>query len=69
MSQLMKLWYLSRRQLAKAPASLHIRAVSLELSLFAYMKYGSRWRVNENLAPLDKCAFAFEEWVYGRKES
>ena len=42
MSHLMRLWYLSHRRPAKAQASLHIRAVSPEPSLFAYMKYGSR---------------------------
>ena len=42
MSQLMRLWYLSHRQLAKAQASLRICAVSPEPSLFAHIKYGSR---------------------------
>ena len=45
MSQLMRLWYLSHRRPAKAQASLRIRAVSLEPSLFAHMKYGSGRRV------------------------
>ena len=45
MSQLMKLWYLSHRRPAKAQASLRIWAVSPQPSLFAHMKYGSRWRV------------------------
>ena len=35
-------WYLSHRRPAKAQASLHIHAVSSELSPFAYMKYGKR---------------------------
>ena len=42
MSQLMSLWYLSHRRPAKAQATLRIRAVSPEPSLFAHMKYGSR---------------------------
>ena len=40
-------------------------APSPEPSLFAHMKYRSRWRVWPNirhLAPLDGCACAFEEW-------
>ena len=37
-SQLMRLWYLSHRRQAKAQASLRIRAVSLEPSLFAHIK-------------------------------
>ena len=71
MSQLMRLWYLSYRRPAKAQASLRIRAVSPEPSLFAHMKYGSRWRVRPNirhLAPLDGCACAFEEWVNGGRK-
>ena len=71
MSQLMRLWYLSRRQPVKAQASLRICAVSPESSLFAHIKYGSRRRGQQkirHLAPLDGCACAFEEWVYrGRK--
>ena len=68
MSQLVRLCYLSHRRPVKAQADLRIRAVSPEPSLFVYMKYGSRWRVRPNiryLAPLDGCACAFEEWVYG----
>ena len=49
-SQLMRLWYLSHRRPAKAQASLHIRAVSPEPSLFAHMKYGSRRRVRPSPA-------------------
>ena len=45
LSQLMRLWYLSHRWPTKAQASLCIRAVLPEPSLFAHMKYGSRWRV------------------------
>ena len=40
----MRLWYSSHRRPAKARASLRIRAVSPEPSLFAHMKYGSRQR-------------------------
>ena len=40
MSQLLRLWYLSHRRPAKAQASLHIRAVSPEPSLFEHMDYG-----------------------------
>ena len=57
----MRLWYLSHRRLAKAQASLRIRAVSPEPSLFARMKYGSRLKVRpkiRHLAPLDGCACA-----------
>ena len=60
------LWCLSHRQPGKAQPSLHNRSVSAEPSLFAHMKYGSRWRVwpiIRHLAPLDGCACAFEEWV------
>ena len=52
----MRLWYFSHRRPAKAQASLRIRAVSPEPSLFAHIKYGSRLRVQpkvRNLAPLE----------------
>ena len=68
MSQLMRLWCLSHRRQVKTQASLRIRAVTPEPSLFAQMKYGSRRRVRpkiRHLAPLDDCAHTFEEWVYG----
>ena len=68
MSQLMRFWYLSHRRSAEAQASLCIRTVSPEPSLFAHMNYGSRQRVRPNirhLAPLDGCACVFEEWIYG----
>ena len=52
LSQLMRLWYLSHRQPTKAQASLHISAVSLEPSLFAHMKYGSRRRVRPKIRHL-----------------
>ena len=71
MSQLMRLWYLSHRQPVKGQASLHICAVSPEPSLFAHIKYGSRRRCRQkirHLAPLDGCACAFEEWVYGGRK-
>ena len=64
----MRLWYLSHRRPAKAQASLRVRAVSPEPSLFAHIKYGSRRRVRpkiRHLAPLDVCTCAFEEWIYG----
>ena len=68
----MRLWYLLYRRPAKAQASLRIRAVSPEPSLFAHMTYESRQRVQPKirlLAPLDGCACVFEECVYGgRKE-
>ena len=71
LSQLMRLWYLSHRRPAKAQVSLRIRTVSPEPSLFAHIKYGSKWRVRpkiKDLAPLDGCTCVFEEWVYrGRK--
>ena len=59
------------RRPAKAQASLRIRAVSPEPSLFARMKNGSRRRVRpklRHLAPLDACACAFEELVYGGRK-
>ena len=68
MRQLMRFWYLSHRRPAKAQASLRIRAVSPEPSLFAHMNYGSRRSVRQkigHLAPLDGCACEFEEWIYG----
>ena len=68
LSQHMRLWYLSHRRPAKAQTSLRIRAVSSEPSLFTHMKYGSRQRVRQktrHLSPLDGCACAFEERVYG----
>ena len=48
---------------AKAQASLRIRAISPEPSLFAHMKYGSRRRVRPKIrhqAPLDSCACVFK---------
>ena len=71
MSKLKRLWYLSHRRPAKAQASLRIRAVSPEPSLFAHTKYGSRRRVRpkiRHLAPLDGCAFVFKEWSYGERK-
>ena len=65
------IWYLSHRRPAKALVSLRIHAVSPEPSLFAHMKYGSIRRVRpkiRHLAPLDGCACAFEEWVYGGRK-
>ena len=59
----MRFWYLSHRRPAKAEASLRIRAVSPEPSLFANMKNGSIGRVrpkNRHLVPLDGCAYVFE---------
>ena len=50
----MRLWYLSRRRPAKAQASLRMRAVTQEPSLFAHMKYGSGQMVrpkSRHLAP------------------
>ena len=64
LSQLMRLWYLSHKRPAKARASLRIRAVSPEPSLFADTKYGSSLRVRQKfrqLAPLYGGACAFEE--------
>ena len=48
LNQLMRLWYLSHRRPAKAQASLRIRAVSPEPSLFAHMKCGSRRKGRPN---------------------
>ena len=47
MSQLMRLWYLSHWRPANVLASLRIRAVSPEPSLFANLKYGRRQRVRQ----------------------
>ena len=52
MSQHMRLWYLSHRRPAKAQASLRIRAVSPEPSLFAHTKYGSRQTVRPKIRHL-----------------
>ena len=52
LSQLMILWYLSHRRPSEAQASLRIRGVSPEPSLFANMKYGSRWRVRPKISHL-----------------
>ena len=52
LSQLMKLWYLSHRRPAKAQASLRIRAVLPEPSLFAQMKDGNRRRVQPKIRHL-----------------
>ena len=63
-SAVLRLIPLSHRRPAKAQASLRIRAVSPQPSLFAYIKYGSGRRVGSkirHLAPLDGCACAFEE--------
>ena len=60
-SQLMRLWYLSHRRIAKA-------AVLPEPSLFAHIKYGSRrrvWPKIRRVAQVDCCEFVFEDWVYG----
>ena len=72
MSQLMRLWYLSHRPPVKAQASPRIRADSPEPSLFAYMKYGSRRRVQpkiRRLIPLYGCACAFEKMTLRRTKS
>ena len=60
--------YLDLSQLIRLSYSSH-RRPEPEPSLFAHMKYGSRWRVRRkirHLAPLDGCACAFDEWVYGK---
>ena len=54
LSQLMRLWYLSHRRPAKTQASLRIRAVSPEPSLFAHITYGNRRMVrpkNQTCSP------------------
>ena len=66
-----RLWYFSHRRPAKAQASLRICAVSSEPLLFTHMNYGSRRRVRpkiRHLAPLNGCACAFEEQVYGGRK-
>ena len=71
MSQLMRLWYLSHRQPAKAQMSPCIRTVSPEPLLFAHIKYGSRRRGRpkiRHLASLDVCTCTFEEWIYGGRK-
>ena len=72
-SQFMRLWYLSYRRPVKSQASLRIRTVSPEPLLFAYMKYGSRRRVQRkirHLASLDaRCTCMFEELSLQRTKS
>ena len=46
----MRLWYLSHRRPAKAQASLRIRTVSPEPSLFAHTKSRSRRRVGDRIS-------------------
>ena len=68
LSQLMRVWYLSHRRTATAQARLRICTVSPEPSLFAHLKYRSRrriWPKIRRVIPLDGCACAFEDWVYG----
>ena len=63
--------YGTYRRPAKAQASLRIPTVSPEPSLFIHMKYRSRQSVrpkSRHLAPLDDCAYAFEECVYGGRK-
>ena len=66
----MRLWYLSHRLPAKAQASLCIRAVSPERSLFGHIKYGSRQRVHQkirHLAPQDAHALLKNEFTEDEK--
>ena len=65
LSQLMRLWYLSHRRPAKAQASLRIRAVSPEPSLFANMNYGCRRRVRPNIRNLMSWLFFSSSWCHG----
>ena len=66
------IWYLSsHRRPAKAQASLRIRTASPEPSLLAHIKYGSRRRGQPKIrhqGPLDGCACAFEECIYGGRK-
>ena len=58
LSQPLRLWCLSHRRQATAQASLRMRAVPPEPSLFAHMKYGRRRRIPpkiRHLAPLHVC--------------
>ena len=67
----MRLWYSSHRRPAKAQASLRIRSVSPEPSLFGHMKDGSRRRVRpkiRHLTLLDGCSCAFKKLVYGGRK-
>ena len=62
MSQLMWKRYLTHQRPAKAQASLRIRTVSPEPSLFAHTIYGSRGSFRQpttSLALLSSCAFEF----------
>ena len=54
LSQLMRLWYLSHRQTAKAQASLRIYAVSPQPSLFAHkvLKYTKTQTKNQTSCPI-----------------
>ena len=63
-SLLMRLWNLSHRRPAKAQASLRIREVLSEHSLFTHINYRSRRRVRpkiRHVASQDDCPCAFEE--------
>ena len=58
-------WLFQDNQLSQL---VRLCTVSPEPSMYAHIKYGSRQRVRpkiRHLAPLDGCACAFEEWVYG----
>ena len=58
MSQLMRLWFLSHRWSAKAQASLRIRAVSPEPSLFTHLKYGPTKNQTSSCQILAKIKFS-----------
>ena len=66
----MRLWYLSHRRPAKTQASLRIRAISPEPSLFAHMKYGRRRRVQpkfKHLAPPDAVHACLKNFTEDKK--
>ena len=64
----MRLWYLPHRRPAKAQASLRIRTISPEPSLFAHMKYGRVRPKIRHLAPLRlKNEFTEEEKYHNLK--
>ena len=60
-----EIWYLSHRRSAKAQASLRIRAVSPEPSLFAYMKCMEVDEVSDQISDILPHWMA-AELIYGR---
>ena len=69
--QRLRIITVSQKRPAKAQMSLRINTVLPEPTLLAHMQYGNRQKVQpeiRHLAPLDSCACAFGEWVYGGRK-